>query len=62
MTIKEMREKTYLSQSKFAEILEIPSANIAKWEQGVTSPPEYVVRLIEYRLREIGLLKRGDDE
>lgn len=56
MTIKEMRERTYLSQSRFAELLGIPAPNIAKWEQGVSSPPDYVVKLIEHRLRQLGLL------
>ena len=32
MTVKEMREQTYLSQNKFAQILDIPVANICKWE------------------------------
>ena len=57
MTIKEMREQTYLSQSKFAKLLNIPTINIAKWEQGVASPPPYVAELIEHRLRQIRLLK-----
>ena len=57
MTIKEMRQQTYLSQSKFAELLCIPVANIMKWEQGVSSPPDYLISLIEYKLRHIGLVK-----
>ena len=52
-----MREKTYLSQNKFAMLLEIPVSNIQKWEQGAASPPVYVEKLIEYRLRQIGLLR-----
>lgn len=56
MTIKEMREKTGLSQSKFAKILEIPTINISRWEQGVSKPPSYVEKLIEKELRHIGLL------
>lgn len=56
MTIKEMRQKTHLSQSKFAKLLDIPVANIAKWEQGITKPPEYVIKLIEYFLRSKRLL------
>ena len=56
MTIKEMREKTGLSQSKFGKILGIPAANIAKWEQGVSTPPDYVLTLSERVLKFIGLL------
>lgn len=60
MTIKEMREKTYLSQSKFGKLLDIPTANIAKWEQGISSPPPYVIKLIAYRLLQLGLLEPKD--
>lgn len=56
-TIKELREQTYLSQSKFAQIVNIPTANIAKWEQGVSKPPEYVVNLVEFYLRQHNLIK-----
>lgn len=56
LSIKEMREKTYLSQSKFANLLGIPVANIAKWEQGVSSPPYYVLNLIQYYLEHQNLI------
>lgn len=56
MSIKEMREKTGLSQSKFAKILDIPTINISRWEQGVSKPPKYVEKLIEKELKHIGLL------
>lgn len=56
MSIKEMREKTYLSQAKFAKLLNIPTVNIQKWEQGVSSPPPYLLELIEFYLRQKRLL------
>jgi len=56
MTIKEMREKTGMSQAKFGKLLDIPTANISKWEQGVSTPPPYVEKLIERVLRYIGIL------
>ncbi len=62
MTIKEMRTKTYLSQNKFAKVLGIPAANIAKWEQGISSPPDYVKNLIEFKLVTLGLLSRKDGD
>ena len=52
-----MRTATGLSQNKFANILEIPTANISRWEQGVSTPPEYVVKLIEKVLRFEGYLE-----
>ena len=55
--IKALRRQTGLSQAKFAMLLEIPVANISKWEQGVTTPPEYVLRLIEKELKRQGLVR-----
>lgn len=47
MKIKEIREKTNLSQSQFAKKFNIPVGTISHWEQGVRNPPEYVVAMIE---------------
>lgn len=44
--IKELRNTTQMSQSRFAAYLGIPVANIQHWEQGVTTPPNYLVALI----------------
>lgn len=46
MTIKELRESTGLSQSKFAEKYHIPVGTLQHWEQGVRKPPEYVVYML----------------
>lgn len=50
MTIKEMREKTGLSQNQFAVMVGIPVANIQFWEEGKRNPPEYVINLLEFFL------------
>ena len=44
--IRQIRDKTGLSQSKFASFLGIPVINIQHWEQGVSNPPTYVIGLI----------------
>lgn len=46
MTIKELRESTGLSQSKFAEKYHIPVGTLQHWEQGVRKPPDYVVYML----------------
>lgn len=51
LSIREMRDKTGLSQSKFAAYVKIPVVNIQHWEQGVSQPPPYVVEMIERVLR-----------
>ena len=47
MTIKELRKKTNMSQSKFAKKFNIPVGTLAHWEQGVRTPPSYVIFMIE---------------
>lgn len=44
--IKQMREKTGLSQQKFGDMFQIPVSNIRNWEQGVAKPPKYVPYMI----------------
>lgn len=57
MKIKELRTKTGLSQSKFAAFIPMSVRTLQDWEQGKRTPPDYVVSLIEYKLRNEGLLK-----
>ena len=44
--IREIRDLTGLSQSRFAERFEIPVSTLRKWEQGETTPPHYVVKML----------------
>ena len=57
--IKLLRQKTGLSQSKFAARFEIPVRTLQQWEQGQSAPPEYVVRMMSYilLLEQQGVLK-----
>ena len=47
MTIQELRKKTGLSQSKFAEYFGLPLRTVQEWEQGRRKPPEYIPKLLE---------------
>ena len=44
--IRELRNKTGLTQKRFSEEYGIPLSTLRKWEQGESSPPEYVVALL----------------
>ena len=44
--IRELREKTGLTQKAFSELYGIPVSTLRKWEQGEASPPPYVIELI----------------
>lgn len=55
--IKEARKATGLLQSEFAEYLEIPIRTLQQWEQGRRNMPDYVLRLILFKLEVDGLAK-----
>lgn len=56
MNIKDLRAKTGLSQSKFAALVPMSVRTLQDWEQGRKKPPEYVISLIEYKLRKEGII------
>ena len=52
MTIREMREELGVTQSEFAARYNIPFRTVQNWETGLRKPPEYVVDLLESRIKE----------
>ena len=56
MSIKELRLQTGLSQSKFANMFEIPVATLKDWEQERRNPPSYVIGMIKTILEYKGIL------
>jgi putative transcriptional regulator len=46
MTILELRQKTGLSQSKFAKRFHLNVRTVQTWEQGTRKTPDYVIWLI----------------
>lgn len=57
MNIKDLRSKTGLSQSKFASVVGVPVKTLQSWEIGIRKPPDYVISLIEYKIKNEGLIK-----
>lgn len=55
--IKWLRVQTDRSQSEFGKLMNISRGTIANWENGIRTPPEYVVQLIKYYLLHEGLIK-----
>lgn len=50
MNIKNLREKTGMTQKDFGEYLNIPVRTLQDWENNRRIPPIYVVELIEYKI------------
>ena len=55
--IKELRLQSGMSQNQFADFFNIPPSSLKKWEQGQRQCPDYLIELIEYRLRNENLIK-----
>ncbi len=51
MNIREMRTRLGDTQSEFAARYNIPFRTVQNWEAGVRKPPEYVINLLEGRVR-----------
>ncbi len=52
MDIREMRKQLGNTQSEFAARYNIPFRTIQNWETGKRTPPEYIIDLLEHRVRE----------
>ena len=51
MKISELRNITRLSQRQFAQRFGIPVGTLRNWEQGIATPPEYVLQMIYTAMR-----------
>ena len=47
-TVKELREMSLMSQSEFSKATGIPIRTIGNWEQGKRTPPDYILKLLDY--------------
>lgn len=52
MDIREMRTRLGDTQSEFAARYNIPFRTVQNWETGLRKPPEYILSLLEERIRE----------
>ncbi len=59
--IKQMRKESGMTQKEFSAYFGIPKRTIEEWERGGRKPPEYLIRLLAYRLSAEGLIRKGDD-
>lgn len=57
MTLKEIRLATGMTQEQFAEYTGINVGTLRGYEYGKTTPQDYIVELIAYKLKHEGLLK-----
>ena len=56
MTIKELRAASGMTQKAFAEYFHISKRTVESWEGGTRNAPNYLVDLMEYKLKKEGLI------
>ena len=56
MNINELRTASGMTIAAFAKYFEIPYRTVQDWDNGNRTPPEYIVKLIEYKLCKEGLI------
>ena len=49
--IKELRKSTGMNRKEFCKYFEIPYRTVTEWERGTRKMPDYVLRLLAYRVR-----------
>ena len=57
MQFKELRESSGMNIKQFAEYFGIPYRTVQNWEAGVNKCPDYLLSLLEYKLRKEGYTK-----
>lgn len=58
-TIKELRQSAEMTQQAFADYFGIPKRTIENWEGSQRKCPEYLLDLIEYKLKAENKIKKG---
>lgn len=51
MTFKELREASGMNLRQFSEYFSIPYRTIQNWELGLRNCPDYLLALMEYKLK-----------
>lgn len=60
MTIKELRTLSGMTQKAFAEYFGFSKRAVENWEGGQRECPEYLLKLIQYKLQHEGIIKKGE--
>ena len=56
MTFKELRLASGMERGEFAEYFEVPYRTVQSWELGERKCPEYILKLMLYRLQKEGFM------
>lgn len=57
MTFKELRQASGMTQKEFSEYFNIPKRTVENWEENTNKCNDYIINLIEYKLKNEGIIK-----
>lgn len=57
MNINELRKAAGMTQTEFAKYFGIPYRTVQKWDLGIRQCADYLLQLMEYKLRNEGIIK-----
>ena len=57
MTFNELRKLSGMTQQAYADYFGIPKRTIENWDAEKNTPPQYVINLMEYKLRKEKIIK-----
>ena len=60
MTFNELREGSGMTRGQFAEYFEIPYRTVQNWELDLRVCPDYLLKLMQYKLVNEGKIKAGE--
>lgn len=58
----ELRQSTGMNRREFADYFEIPYRTVQEWELGHRKMPEYLLRLMAYKVRMEAMLNESEEK
>ena len=60
LTLKELRQKSGMTRTQFVNYFEIPYRTVQDWELETRGCPKYLLKLMEYKLKNEGLIEKEE--
>lgn len=61
MPFKELRELTGMGKTQFAKYFDIPLRTVMNWEYETRKCPEYLMKLMIYKLEKEGIINQTEN-
>ena len=58
--VRVLRESTGMNRKEFCEYFDIPYRTVTEWERGPRKMPDYVLRLLAYRIKMENFTEKGE--